>query len=303
MKISILKSKVFWLAVTGIVLITAGGGMLFAQKPKVVRSFSFDEEHSYLGITMDNVTAENMADYKLSAERGVIVRSVEKGSPAEAAGLQEKDVILEYAGTPVLSTMQLARLVQETPPGRKVTLTVSRDGKANTLTAKVDRREGIEWFGAGKNPMIMPAPDSEPEFGFSGPEGKFFRFRGGPGSGPFAFTLPGGKGFSEGKPRLGITLQNLTDQLAEHMGVPGKKGVLVAEVSQGSPAAAANLKAGDVIIKAEGKNIEEPEDLTSAVRQKQPGDKIELKVIRDKKEITLMVELPKENRKSGGYRL
>ncbi len=302
MKIS-LKSKVFWLAVTGIVLVVAGGGLLLAQKSKAVRSFAFDQEHSYLGIVMENVTAENLADYKLSAERGVIVRSVEEGSPAETAGLKEKDVILEYAGTPVISTMQLARLVQETPPGRKVTLALSRDGRESTLTAKIERKEGAEWSGGDKRQMIIPGPDSEPEFGFEGPGGKFFQFRGGPGAGPFAFTLPGGKGFIDGKPRLGITLQNLTDQLAEHMGVPGKKGALVAEVSEGSPAASANLRAGDVIIKADGRNIEDPEDLTSAVRQRQPGDKIELKVIRNKKEITLIVELPKETRKSGGYRL
>ena len=300
MKIS-LNSKVFWLAVTGIALIIGGGGLLLAQKPKVVRSFAFDQEHSYLGIMMENVTAENMAEYKLSAERGVIVRSVEEGSPAEKAGLKEKDVILEYAGTPVFSAMQLARLVQETPPGRKVTLAVSRDGKANTLTAKIDKKEGVERFGGGK--MIVPGPDSEPEFSFDGPGGKFFQFRGGPGAGPFSFALPGGRGAIEGNPRLGITLQNLTGQLAEHLGVPEKKGVLVAEVSERSPAASANLRAGDVIIKADGRSIEEPEDLTSAVRQRQPGDKLELKVIRDKKEITLMIELPKETRKSGGYRL
>jgi S1-C subfamily serine protease len=300
MKISV-KSKVFWLAVTGITLIIAGGGLLLAQKPKVVRSFAFDQEHSYLGIMMENVTAENMAEYKLSAERGVIVRSVEKGSPAETAGIKEKDIILEYAGTQVISTMQLARLVQETPPGRRVTLAVSRDGKGTTLTAKIDKKEGVERFGGGR--MIVPGPDSEPEFSFDGPAGKFFQFRGGPGAGPFSFALPGDRGSIEGKPRLGITLQNLTYQLAEHMGVPGKKGVLVAEVTEGSPAATANLRAGDVIIKADGRGIEEPDDLTSAVRQRQPGDKLELKVIRDRKEITLTVELPKETRKSGGYRL
>ena len=84
---------------------------------------------AYLGIQMADVTASNMSQYKLSSERGVIVRSVVKGSPAEAANLQNGDVILEFAGYPVWSSLQLSRLVQETPVGRKVELIVSRDGK------------------------------------------------------------------------------------------------------------------------------------------------------------------------------
>src|SRR5262245_34587570 len=79
---------------------------------------------SYLGIEMENVTAENMASYKLNAEAGVIVRSVEKGSPAETANLQEKDVILQYAGMPVFCTMQLEILVLETLGGRGIDLEI-----------------------------------------------------------------------------------------------------------------------------------------------------------------------------------
>ena len=97
---------------------------------------------SYLGIEMENVTADNMSSYKLSAELGVIVRTVEKGSPAEAANLREKDVIVEYAGMPVFSTMQLTRLVQETPEGRTVNLVISRDGKKLDLNVKMGKREG-----------------------------------------------------------------------------------------------------------------------------------------------------------------
>src|SRR5881296_3300132 len=60
----------------------------------------FNSGGSYLGIEMDEVTADNMATYKLSAERGVIVRQVEKGSPAADAGIEEKDVVAEYDGMP-----------------------------------------------------------------------------------------------------------------------------------------------------------------------------------------------------------
>ena len=156
---------------------------------------------SYLGIDMDNVTAENMASYKLSAERGVIVRTVEKGSPADTANLQEKDVILEYAGMPVFSTMQMSRLVQETPDGRSVNLGVSRDGKKFDLTVKIGKREAP--LSEGERPEF----DSGRSFGFGGPRGRAFGFEIPEGGLPFGFALPPGRDQEPGRPRLGVTLQ------------------------------------------------------------------------------------------------
>ena len=90
-----------------------------AQGRREIRVVTPGVDGSYLGVEMEDVTAGNMANYKLSGERGVIVRSVEKGSPAEAATLQEKDVILEYAGTPVFSSSQFARLLRNLNPSLK----------------------------------------------------------------------------------------------------------------------------------------------------------------------------------------
>jgi serine protease Do len=242
---------------------------------------------SYLGIQMEDVTAGNMVQYKLSSERGVIVKSVESGSPAKAAGLQENDVILEYAGTAVFSAAQFTRLVQETPPGRKVDIAVSRDGKKVTLAADIGRREGALTFGRNSGPGGLE---------FFGPEGgRMFQFR-----------IPEGGGFQaaprvfdSGGPQLGVTLEPLTDQMAEFLGVPGKKGALVTSVEQGAPAAA-KLKAGDVIIRADGKSIDDPDNLARIVRNKEDG-KIDLGIIRDKKELSLSVDL--KGGKKGGYRL
>jgi serine protease Do len=249
----------------------------------------------YLGIEMEDVTADNMATFKLASESGVIVRSVVKGSPAEAAGLQDKDVILEYAGMPVLSAQQMTRFVRETPIGRKVDLVLSRDGKKINLTAKIGKRE----TGPG-------AAESEPGIMmFGAPGGRTFHFRtpeGGsgwemPGMGPFGRE-------ESSKPRLGVTLQPLTDQMADFLGVPGKKGVLVTSVVEGSPAVG-KLKAGDVIVRADNASIEDLGDLTRVVRDKPEGGKLELKVVRDKKEIPVTVDLTGTGMKphSQGFRL
>ena len=256
-----------------------------AQTRDVQRIVQVNAGGSYLGIQMEDVTAANMSRYKLAAERGVIVREVVKGSPAEAATLKEDDVVLDFGGQQVWSTAQFSRLVQETPVGRKVELGVSRDGNRLNLTAQIGDRRGMR---ADSGSEMLPR--DFPEFGE-----RMFQFR-----------VPDSEGERPGetssrRARLGVTLQPLTDQMGEFLGVPGKKGVLVASVLSGS-ASAGKLKSGDVIISADGKSIESPDDLTRIIRNKAEGD-VTLRVIRDKKEITVTVTLPAEEGEGRGYKL
>ncbi len=248
-------------------LSTSASLVSYAQSGPFPNIIQMNSNGAYLGIEMEDVTAANLAKFKLTSEKGVIVRSVVSGTPAEKAGLHEDDVILEYAGTPVWSAAQFTRLVQETPPGRKVDLAVSREGKRISLTAEIrsrneDRSSRSE---DGMRNLFRMLPDGRAERGDS------------------RIILE-----PSGKPRLGLTLQPLSDQLAEHMGVPGKKGVLVASVLEGSPSAG-KVRAGDVITAADGKDIGQPEDLTRIVRDKE--GKMSLKLIRDKKELTVEVTL------------
>lgn len=274
-------------ALLGVLFIVIGGvGLLPAQRqpaPQVVR---VGIDGAYMGITMEDVTADSVAKCKLSSETGVIVRSVEKGSPAEAAHLQENDVILEYAGIPVFSMAELTRLVQETPVDRTVNLVVSRDGKKINLTVKIAQRKGAAL--ADRFTVITPN-DVLRRFEFNPP-----------GGGLFQFTLPNGRSrtlsfATPSRPQLGVTVEAVTEQMAEFLGVPGKKGVLVTSVTAGTPAASV-LRAGDVILSIDGKAVADPQDLTQALSSKAQGAKVELKVIRDKKEISVTVDLSK----SGG---
>ena len=73
--------------------------------------------HNFLGVRAEDITRENMKEYGLSGEpRGVGVREVVKGSPAERAGLRERDVILRFDGEAVTSARKLIRLVDEAAP-------------------------------------------------------------------------------------------------------------------------------------------------------------------------------------------
>jgi serine protease Do len=256
-----------------------------AQANSQMQIFQANSSGSYLGIAMDDVTAANMSKYKLSAERGVIVRSVSKGSPAEAAYLKEDDIILEYGGFPVWSSTQFRRLVEDTPAGRKVDLVVSRDGKRMDLSAKIENREGPRSENQFEIPNIR-------EFFGQNPRSFQFRWPNNPDSNDSEESVAR-------KPRLGVSLQPLTDQLGEYLGVPGKKGALVASVTDGS-ACAGKINSGDVIIGANGQIIDSPEDLNQFVRNAEGA--VTFKIIRDKKEITVVVNLPSDEDKKG-YKL
>lgn len=286
--------KMYAMALLSAALIGFGGaGLLLAQRQAAPRIIMASPDGTYLGIGLEDVTAGNFAQYKLSGETGVIVQSVEKGSPAEAAHLQENDVILEYAGIPVFSAAELTRLVQETPAGRTLNLVVSRDGRKSDIAIKTGERNDGELAR---------------RFNLIGPNDMLRRFDfGSPGRGTFQFDVPGGGTRSYGyvipsRPRLGITADTLTEQMAEFLGVPGKKGILVTSVTQGTPAAAA-LRAGDVIVSVDGKSISTPEDLAQEMARKPADARVELRIVRDKKETSVTVNVAKSETQPSGIRV
>jgi len=88
---------------------------------------------------------------------------------------------------------------------------------------------------------------------------------------------------------LGVTVQNLTDDLAGYFGLPNKDGVLVAKVLEDGPAKKAGMKEGDVIKKINDKPVNNVKELLDVVSNAEVGKKIKVSVIRDKKESALEV--------------
>jgi serine protease Do len=256
----------------------------FAQN-RMTQILTMDNpSRAFIGIVMKDVTEDTKAEYKLDEAAGVIVESVETGSPAETAGLEEDDVIMEFAGIKVRSMLQFRRLVQETPIGRKVEMEINRAGKRENLAVQIGER--TESMADDRfERMTIPFGDN------SGASGFLFRRPDVP--------EPGWEGPSQRTGRLGIEVQPLSEQLAETLGVPGKKGVLVSSVMEKSPSDG-KLKAGDVIVQAEDSDIETPQELADMVRRKSDGS-VSFKVIRDKKVITVKVNLAPGNNK--GFRL
>jgi membrane-associated protease RseP (regulator of RpoE activity) len=247
---------------------------------------------NFLGVRTEEVTRGNASRYNLSGEpRGVGVREVVKGSPAEKAGFKAGDVILRFDGEPVTSVRKLTRLVEEAAPEHAARLTVLRSGSEQELSATLTRRE--PFVSASGDGAFFISPDA---FGDAMRLGEEMTKNSEPWKrneeqmrrqlGEMGREHPGLFGQLGSSRRIGVTTQPLGKQLADYFGVA--HGVLVASVEANGPADKAGLKAGDVVTEADGKQIEDVEDLAGALSAKEEGE-VTLTVVRDRKQRTVRV--------------
>ncbi len=90
---------------------------------------------------------------------------------------------------------------------------------------------------------------------------------------------------------LGVQIQAITPELAESLGLGGKKGALIAGVFKGDPADEAGIKPGDVIVKFDGKAVASDRDLVSLVGSTLVGRKVKVELLRGEKKVSVMVEV------------
>jgi serine protease Do len=92
----------------------------------------------HLGVGVQTVTSDIAANLGLREVSGVIVSTIEQGSPAERAGLKQGDVITVINGVKIENDNSLRNLVASAGPGAEVTITILRDGREQQLRAKLD---------------------------------------------------------------------------------------------------------------------------------------------------------------------
>ncbi|MEE9240105.1 MAG: PDZ domain-containing protein, partial [bacterium] len=92
---------------------------------------------------------------------------------------------------------------------------------------------------------------------------------------------------------LGVTIQMVNETMAKALGLKEKKGVLVASLVEGGPAAKAGIKRGDLILSLNGTKIKIPRELSRKAAQLSPGDKATLKILRKGKPKTITLEVGK----------
>ncbi len=90
-----------------------------------------------IGVVIQEVTDELAESFGLVKPQGALVNSVERGGPADRAGIEASDVILEFDGITVESSSDLPRIVGQTNPGSKVTVKIWRKGKSRNMAITV----------------------------------------------------------------------------------------------------------------------------------------------------------------------
>lgn len=209
---------------------------------------------SYVGVTLADMDPDRAAILKLGENRGVELKGVEEGSPADLAKLEPGDILLSYNGENVLGAQQLVRLVQETPSGRKVKIQFWREGKVHSTVVTT-----------ASPPLSLPERDLYSTF----------------------IDIPRPVLVWRNL-LLGIEFEQVDSQFAEYFGVSG--GVLIRAVAKDSPAEKSGLRTGDVILSVRHKDLVTARDLTAGFRQQ--GASVTVTLMRNHKRVDLMLTLP-----------
>jgi serine protease Do len=223
---------------------------------------------SYLGVAVQDVSAERAKALKLPEEAGVEVTLLDPmypNNPAALAGIRVGDVVMQYNGQRVEDREQFLRMVRETPSGREVKLQIYRNGSAQTIVARLVPVPPYAIQGG----VVPLSPHSQPFQGAS-PDVPLNRMSWGIGA-------------------LGAELESLEGQLADSFGVKDG-GVLVRSVMRGSAAEKAGLKAGDVITRVGEAKVTTPADVSGRIRAGR-GQSVILTVWREHHEISLTIAL------------
>ena len=244
--------------VFGLALALSGDQSFAQQKMKVSES-----QKGWLGVAIQDITSQMKKEMDLDSRDGALVNEVTRKSPADSAGLKEKDVIVQFDGKKIGDASDLTEAVRATKPGTKVDVVVVRKGEKKTIGVVIGKQKATRSFVA-----VSPR-----------------------GTGNFAFF--GGQNMQ------GMSLRQLNEQLAQYFGVAEGSGVLVWEVSKGSAAEKAGVKAGDIVTVIGKKKIKEMRDVGRALGIYDEGEKAEIEVLRKGSRQTLSLEIEEGGDESG----
>jgi serine protease Do len=248
------------------ILLAAFAIVTYAQNtnPQRARSANLQMASAggYLGVGVLELSPEHIKSLNLKEPAGVEVSIVIPGAPAQAVGIRQGDIILEVNGQKVEGTEQFQASIGGKAPGTKITLTIWRNGARQNIAATLGRQVMPQLpFG-----LMIPMPSEDMQALFAGDAWK-----------------------------VGFDGEPLTPQLAAFFGAAQGEGVLIRTVIEKSPAEKAGLKAGDVVIKVNGMPVSRSGEIVGIVRQSR---KAIFTVIRNKREITLNVEIARNNNPS-----
>lgn len=197
-----------------------------------------------IGVRIDRVQRDVAESIGLDSPRGALVASVEPGSPADKAGIEAGDIILQFGGKDIARVSDLPRLVGSTRPDTKTTITVFRRGKDRKLDITVGLLEPDDAVASADGDDGSDAPAD----------------------------LPSGS-----VQALGLTVSNMSD--AERRDANARRGVRIEDVE--GPAAEAGLQPGDIILNVGNVEINDVDDFKAAVKKADDSKPVNMLVQRD----------------------
>ena len=199
---------------------------------------------SVIGVGIYAITSDFRDALGLKNKNGAIVGSVDKGGPADKAGLKRYDVITELNGVPIEDRTELRFSIADTKPGSTIELTILRkpEGKGKELEKKILK-------------VKIKEMDSDKDVE---------------------------QGTSTGKD-LGFKIDKLTSRIAKQLGYDIKKGLVITEVEKYSEAERKGLRKYDVILEINQNEVTEVGDLRGLLKKAEPGDSLLLLVYRQQR--------------------
>jgi membrane-associated protease RseP (regulator of RpoE activity) len=219
---------------------------------------SDDEGGAFIGVYPENLDKDRREALEFKGD-GILVEDVVAEGPAKEAGIKPGDIITKIDKESVTDTDDFRKIISKHDVGDKVNITLMRGSDEKEFTVKLAKR-----------PHEM--------FSFNMPN---FHFNS--GSSGDDEEEDSGRGF------LGVQSETVEGDLATYFGV--KAGALVKEVNEDSPASKAGIMAGDVITQVGDAEVRSSETLRKAVRKHNPGDKVDVKLMRKGVEQTVATTL------------
>jgi serine protease Do len=200
-----------------------------------------------VNVNVDPITKEAAAAHGLPTANGAVLTNILPDGPAEKAGLEPGDVIVEFNGRPVPDSDALVAMVVATKPGTTVPLTIYRDKQRRTLSITVD------------------------ELDIDEEQGRLARRGGGGGT----ESEPTETGF-------GMTVGPITPEVARELELPrGRGGAIITDIDRNSPAFYAGLQLNDVILEVNREPVANVSQVTRELQRAAPGQPVFLLVWRD----------------------